>query len=407
LARVNRRPPTAAALAGAAVVLVLAAAGCGGKSGGPASATATVGKPEGQLSLVSLGGQVENGQTKGVDWVTPFERASGCQVSNHVIANGGEAIRLLGSGKIDGVSALGTVAVPLIANGMVQPLQRKLLLRYRSLSPDLQRLSYNTVEGQIWGMPVGRGANVLVYNPRQVRPAPRSWGAVLDPAQAAAHKGGISVYDDPIYIADAALYLSKHRPSLGITDPYELTEDQFNAAVELLTRQQPDVGQYWSDFHQQVPSFAGGHSLIGTTWQYGLETMRRKGARVATSPKSQGYLPSEGATGWAVSWMMSARAPHPACMYRWMNWVARPQINAQISQRFGEAPSVPAACRYTKPGFCTAYHATDAAFWRRIRYWKGPQTDCGNGSEDCEGAKSWVNAWAEIKGEQPTVNGGD
>ena len=40
-------------------------------------------------------------------------------------------------------------------------------------------------------------------------------------------------YDAPIFIADAAMYLMAHEPDLGITDPYELTQEQFDAAVDL------------------------------------------------------------------------------------------------------------------------------------------------------------------------------
>ena len=36
------------------------------------------------------------------------------------------------------------------------------------------------------------------------------------------------------YIADAALYLMKTQPDLGITNPYELDDKQFQAAIDLL-----------------------------------------------------------------------------------------------------------------------------------------------------------------------------
>ena len=74
-------------------------------------------------------------------------------------------------------------------------------------------------------------------NSNDVKPNPTSWSVILDPTQATKYKGKISVYDDPIYIADAAVYLKAHQPDLGITDPYELNDDQFNAAVNLLKQQ--------------------------------------------------------------------------------------------------------------------------------------------------------------------------
>ncbi len=44
----------------------------------------------------------------------------------------------------------------------------------------------------------------------------------------------MQAYDGPIYVADAALYLMKKQPELGIKDPYELNEKQYAAALKVL-----------------------------------------------------------------------------------------------------------------------------------------------------------------------------
>jgi len=51
-----------------------------------------------------------------------------------------------------------------------------------------------------------------------VKPAPTSVSVLYSPK----FKGKITVPNNPIQIADAALYLSKTKPALGIKDPYEL-----------------------------------------------------------------------------------------------------------------------------------------------------------------------------------------
>ena len=62
----------------------------------------------------------------------------------------------------------------------------------------------------MYGIPHGRGANLLMYRTDKVTPAPDSWGAVFD--DAAPYAGKVTAYDSPIYIADAALYLMATRP---------------------------------------------------------------------------------------------------------------------------------------------------------------------------------------------------
>ena len=238
-----------------------------------------------------------------------------------------------------------------------------------------------------------------MWNSGSVRPAPRSWNVTLDPNVASKYKGKISQYDDPMSIAEGAVYLKAHNPELGIEDPYELNEEQFEAAVKLMKEQRPLVGEYWSEAEKQISSFASGDSQVGTTWQYQYFLLKEEGKPVAASPASQGFLPEEGATGWSDTWMISSEAEHPNCMYMWMNWIIEPQANAEVAEYFGEAPAQELACGKTKnPNFCTEYHAEEPAFWKRVYYWQTPLADCGNGSEDCKNYNDWVQAWTSIKG---------
>ena len=156
------------------------------------------------------------------------------------------------TGQYDGVSASGNATARLVDGGDVDPVNVDLVPNYKTIFPDLKNQPYNTFDGVHYGIPHGRGANLLMWNTDDVKPAPDSWDVMLDPKVAAKYKGKISAYDDPIYIADAAVYLKAHQPDLGIDNPYELDEEQFNAAVDLLKQQRPNVGEYWSDAAKQI-----------------------------------------------------------------------------------------------------------------------------------------------------------
>jgi putative spermidine/putrescine transport system substrate-binding protein len=245
-----------------------------------------------------------------------------------------------------------------------------------------------------------------------VHPTPLSWAILLGPTQAAQYKGKISVYDDPIYIADAAVYLKAHQPALNITNPYELNATQFSAAVRLLKQQRPNVGEYWGDAAKQIQAYASGDDWVGTTWQYQYFALKGKHVAVAISPASQGFVPTEGATGWSDTWMISSKAKHPNCMYKWMNWIVSPQVNAEVAQFFGEAPAQSKACATATltaaakvigvspdPAFCDEYHAGLPSFWSRVYYWHTPTTNCGDARGNvCKNYNDWVSAWTQIKG---------
>ena len=172
-----------------------------------------------------------------------------------------------------------------------------------------------------------------------MKDAPDSWGAVFDGSDE--YKGKVTAYDSPIYIADAALYLMKSKPELGIKDPYSLTTEQLDAAAELLKKQRENVSEYWSDYTKEVQAFESGTSVIGTTWQVIANL-------IGTDNKVQvnTVLPKEGATGWSDTWMISSKAAHPNCMYKWMDWITSPEINAQVAEYFGEAPAQTKACEH-------------------------------------------------------------
>jgi putative spermidine/putrescine transport system substrate-binding protein len=378
-----------------AAVLSFVAVGCGGsskKSEGP-KALDKLGAGEGQVNLIAWAGYVESGQTDPkVDWVTPFTQATGCKVNVKVGNTSDEMLTLMRTGNYDGLSASGDATLRLIAAGDVAPVNTDLIPNYADVYDQLKDQDFNSVDGQMYGIPHGRGANLLMWRTDKVSPAPDSWGAVFDANSP--YKGKVTAYDSPIYIADAALYLMKTKPDLGIENPYELDDKQFAASVDLLKQQRKIIGEYWSDYTKEQAAFAGGNSVLGTTWQVIANLLQADKAKVQT------ILPKEGATGWSDTWMISSKAKHPNCMYKWMNHIISPKANAEVAEWFGEAPSNAKACAVTATkDHCAIFHANDKAYFDRVWYWTTPQKDCGDDRGDvCKDYSEWVQAWTEIKG---------
>ncbi|MDX6589625.1 MAG: putative spermidine/putrescine transport system substrate-binding protein, partial [Solirubrobacterales bacterium] len=293
-------------------MLVLAGCGGGGSSstagGGGSEELQKLGKGEGSVNLISWAGYVEPG------WSKPFEQKTGCKVNNKEAGTSDEMVQLMKTGGYDGVSASGNATARLVAAHLVDPVNVELVPNYKTVFSDLKDQPYNTFEGVHYGIPHGRGANLLMWNPGAIKPAPSSWDVMFDPKMAAKYKGKISVYDESSYIADAAMYLKFHQPDLGIENPYELNEEQFNAAIDLLKEQQANVGEYWSEAAKQISAYAGGDVTVGTTWQYQYFALKGEGVPVEASPASQGFLPKEGATGWSDTWMIAKDSQHPNCM---------------------------------------------------------------------------------------------
>ena len=390
----------------AAVTLVLA--GCGGSDsggdGGNGSSALpsppkmelpqTLGSPEGELNIIAWAGYAENGSNdKSVDWVTPFTESTGCKVNVKIGNTSDEMVTLMKTGQYDGVSASGDASLRLIYGGTVAPVNTDLVPNYASVAEFLKKRPWNSVNGQMYGIPHGWGANVLMTRTDVVKPAPDSWGAVFDANSP--YKGKVTAYDSPIYIADAALYLKATKPDLNITNPYELDDKQFTASVDLLKQQRSLIGEYWSDYTKEVQAFESGDSVIGTGWQVNANLING-----GTKAKVSAIVPKEGSTGWSDTWMIAANAKHPVCMYKWMDWIISPTTNAQVAEWFGEAPAQTQACDQTSDkAFCDTYHALDADYAGKISYWTTPTTSCGDDRGNvCKDYAAWTQAWTEIKG---------
>jgi putative spermidine/putrescine transport system substrate-binding protein len=380
------------------MVAILAIAGCGDDDdddSGGGEALTEVGEGEGELNLVAWAGYVEDGSTDpAVDWVTDFEKETGCQVNVKVGNTSDEMVTLMRTGEYDGVSASGDASGRLIEGDDVDPVNVDLVPNYADIFPALKDQEWNTVDGVNYGIPHGRGSNLLQWNPDAVKPDPTSWDVVFDPAKAAEQAGKVTAYDNAIYIADAALYLRTHQPELGIEDPYELDQEQFDAAIDLLKQQNEYIGEYWSDYTKQIAAFANGDSTVGTTWQIITNLAEAEGINVKNT------LPSEGATGWSDTWMLSSEAKNPNCMYLWMNHIVSPEANAAVAEYFGEAPANEKSCALTADKkHCDIFHADDEAFFDQIEYWKTPLKDCGDDrGEECKTYDEWVQGFTEVKG---------
>src|SRR5262245_15293472 len=384
--------------------LSVVAAGCGGgddesSSGGVSTEIDGLGssldeikemaKQEGEVNIVQWAGYAQ--------LVDEFTAATGCKVNTKDGASSDDMISLIQTGAYDGVSASGNASVRLMTTGEVAPVNTDFIPNYADVQEGIKNQNYNSLDGQAYGVPHGRGPNYLMFRNDIVPADTDSWNVIWDQDQLDKYKGKISIYDDSIFIADAAVYLMATQPDLGIENPYELDEDQFNAAVDLLKKQAAAGVNYWpGDVAKQIAEYTNGDSVVGTAWPYQYVQLTAADPPV---PVTQ-IKPKEGTTGWSDTWMIYSKAKHPNCMYLWMDHMISPETQALVAEGFGEAPINLKACELTKdPNHCANFHADDEAWWDDVYYWTTPVADCGDDrGEVCKTQEDWEAAWTEIKG---------
>ncbi|EPU3918021.1 ABC transporter substrate-binding protein [Aeromonas hydrophila] len=359
------------------------------------AAPTTLGKGEGQLNIVAWAGYVERGETdKNYDWVTGFEQETGCKVNVKTAATSDEMVALMNEGGFDLVTASGDASLRLIAGGKVQALNLALIPSYGKIDPRLQNAPWHTVDGKHYGVPYQWGGNILMYNTKVFPKAPDSWSVVFEEQtlpDGKSNKGRVQAFDGPIHIADAALYLMSHQPALGIKDPYELNEDQYKAALDLLRQQRQLVGRYWHDAFVQIDDFKNEGVVASGSWPFQANTLIADKQPIATT------VPKEGVTGWADTSMVHSEAKNLTCAYKWLEHSLNNKLQGDLASWFGSVPVVPAACDGNALLGKEGCKTNGIDNFDRVRFWRTPVTQCKS-QGTCVPYYRWVSDYIAILG---------
>jgi len=351
-------------------------------------------KGEGAVDIVAWPGYIERGGTdKNYDWVTDFEKRTGCKVNVKTANTSDEMVALMTEGGFDLVTASGDASLRLIAGRRVQELNTRLIPSYKIIDPRLQKAPWHFVNGKHFGVPYQWGYNVLAYNTNVFKSPPRSWDVVFKEMQlpdGKSNKGRVQAFNGPIYIADAALYLMYNKPDLGIKNPYELNEEQYNEALQLLREQRKLVGRYWHDATAQIEDFQNETVVVSSSWGFQVNALQAQGKPIAS------VVPQEGVTGWADTTMMHVTARHPTCAYLWLEHSLNPKLQGDLASWFGSVPVVPAACKGNKLLGDKGCETNGMNEFDRIWFWRTPAASCDGNV--CVPYYRWVTDYIAILG---------
>src|SRR5919197_1859489 len=364
------------ALACALLAGLATLAACGSSNSSSTSTAAAKGinvngPGEGKLNVVDWEGYTDP------SFVKQFEKQTGCQVNSVYAGSSDEMFTKFtsgGGGQYDLASFSGDASLRAIKSGAVAPVDTSKLTNFKNLAPQLQSPPFNTVDGKHYGISFMWGANVLIYNKDKVKPAPTSWSILYDPK----YKGKITVPDNPIQIADPALQF------FGQQDPYPISQDTLDKVVGKLKQQRGLVRKYWvlaTDFEQL---FKSGDAVVGAGWPLMTNDLRKAGLNVGE------VIPKEGVTGWSDTWMLSGKAKHPICAYKWMNYVTSPKVQKQVTDVTGYSPANTKTCQVVGAKACKDLHITDPKYYSTIKYWETPTSPTNY--------RQWTDAWAQVKG---------
>ena len=199
-----------------------------------------------------------------------------------------------------------------------------------------------------------------------------SWSALYDPA----NKGLITIPNNPIQIADAALYLSKTKPALGIKDPVRADVGPARRGGRPAQVAAPaDQEAYWGFATDEVKIFQTGGATVGAAWPLAVAPAPARGREGLPGAARRKARPAGRTSG------CSAKNPknpelrrRPGSSTRRARR-CRPQVAKFDDLHAGQPPVLQGARRL---GSASRYHADgDKAYLNKIKFWKTPLSNCG------------------------------
>ena len=294
------------------------------------------------------------------EWLDPFKKQYDADVSVSYAGSVDEMFAKMQGSKgadFDLISVDTSGFDRYIKAELIRPLDMAKIPNAANLSPAFQKVPPTMRGDTHYGVPFAWGSLPLVYDKAQFDAAPDSWEVMWDPANA----------QKLIALDDANNSITLGAMVLGIKEPFNLSDAQFDQVKEKLIAQKKLLLTYFAGFDEGVNIFA--QSKIKAMFSMGepqVASLKEKGVDAAMT------IPKEGAIGWLDCWEMSAGAADTDLAYAWINACLDKKVGTILSddKSYGNTTNEEANVRN---GFTYAdkltFLLTPENFDKRVQVW--------------------------------------
>jgi spermidine/putrescine-binding protein len=195
-----------------------------------------------------------------------------------------------------------------VDNNLVQPIDTSRIEAWNSIPDPLK--NKGLINGKYYMVPFDWSYCSILVRTDKVKTMPTSWADLWNPE----YKGHVAIYDG----GDAAVVYT----SLAFGyDPYNLTDEQFQAVKQKLIELKPNLLMYWSDPYAMQQSVTDGDLwVVGGAWVEAYIALKQAGIPVD-------YInPKEGRTAWVGGHMIPTNAKNVDGAYAYINSVTSPDV---------------------------------------------------------------------------------
>ena len=214
--------------------------------------------------------------------------------------------------------------------GIIEPLDTSRLKNWSRINPLYAEADWNHVNGAIMGVPLVIGANVLVYDTREVKPVPDSWGAMFDPR----YKGRVT-YDIEDFLLCTMLFQGADPTFMSyLGNPTEASR-AVNAARDLLIRNKSQVVHFFDEGSELQQLLTGGDAVLAQTYASTPAKL------ILAGQPFRRVVPKEGTLAFVYTFAVIKDAPNRDAAYRFLDaMLGAPGMEAALTRSAGYTSSL-------------------------------------------------------------------
>ncbi len=320
-------------------------------------------------------------------WIGAFQRSSGCRVRIRYADTTPALAAAIETQRFDVATVPGEVALDLAERGLLARINPRRLPQQNGFYPALRRPRAAVSSTGQYGVAFLWTPNLLLWRRSIRKTDPASWQPLVDARRIALRgRQGATTEDTPMVIADAAIELRRSVPALRITDPFALSQQQFEAVLPLVYARMRHTTRYWQVAQEQIDALDTRLADVGTGGWYQQSVLGSDAFGIV--------LPPGGTSASLDLWGISANAQHVGCAYRLIESMSRPGVQATVARSFGSTPSHPGACALMPAADCRRVHANvSRGYVARLAFRRSPSETCRNVPAGCVPYGTWLEVW--------------
>lgn len=266
----------------------------------------------------------------GPDTIAKFEKLTGIQVTYDVYdaEETMEARLMAGSSGYDVVSASTDFFSREIRAGVYAPLDKSKLPNWKNLDPRVLAIQAAYDPTNAHAVPYLHSINGFAYNVDMVKA--RMPDAPVDSLDMLFKPEIVAKFADcgVTFLDSAEDVLQLALKYLGL-DPNTTRPEDFKAAETMLMRVRPFVRAF--DSSEYMNGLANKEVCIAMSWSSDYALARARALAVGITVNLAFTVPKEGANQTFSSLLIPQGAPHPDAAYRFIDFILRPGVIAEIS----------------------------------------------------------------------------